>query len=60
MSVTNYGSISLLIIFSKVLEKVTYNKLSHYLRTNNILVPEKYGFRRGISTENTPFKQTVY
>jgi hypothetical protein len=35
-----------------------YNRLSHYLQTNNILVPEQFYFRKGISTENTAFKLT--
>jgi hypothetical protein len=35
-----------------------YNGLSHYLQTNNILVPEQFGFRKGISTENAAFKLT--
>jgi hypothetical protein len=54
----NYRPISLLTTFSKVLEKVMHNMLSHYLRTNNTLVPEQFGFRKGISTENTAFKLT--
>jgi hypothetical protein len=52
---SNYRPISLLTT-SKVLEKVMYNRLSHYLKTNNILVPEQFGFRKGISTENAAFK----
>jgi hypothetical protein len=28
------------------------------LQTNNILVPEQFGFRKGISTENATFKLT--
>jgi hypothetical protein len=55
---SNYRPISLLTTFSKVLEKVMYNRLSHYLQTNNILDPEQFGFRKGISTENTAFKPT--
>jgi hypothetical protein len=35
-----------------------YNRLSHYLQTNNILVPEQFGFRKGISTENATFNLT--
>jgi hypothetical protein len=57
---SNYRPISLLTTFSKVLEKVMYNRLSHYLQTNNILVPEQFGFRKGISTENAAFKLTVF
>jgi hypothetical protein len=35
-----------------------YNRLNHYLQTNNVLVPEQSGFRKGISTENAAFKLT--
>jgi hypothetical protein len=35
-----------------------YNRLSHYLQTNNIVVPEQFGFRKGISTENAAFRRT--
>jgi hypothetical protein len=57
-NMSNYRPISLLTTFSKVLEKVLYNRLSHYLQTNNILVPEQFGFRKGMSNENTAFKLT--
>jgi hypothetical protein len=58
---SNYRPISLLTTFSKVLvlEKVMHNRLHHYLQTNNILlVPEQYGFRKGILTENAAIKLT--
>jgi hypothetical protein len=55
---TNYRPISLLTNFSKVLEKVMYNRLSHHMHINNILVPEQFGFRKGTSTENAAFKLT--
>jgi hypothetical protein len=57
---SNYRPISLLTAFSKILEKVKvmYNRLNHYLQTNNILIQEQYGFRKGISTENAAFKLT--
>jgi hypothetical protein len=55
---SNYRLLSLLTMFCKVLEKVKNNKLSHYLQTNNILVTEQSGFRKGISTENAAFKLT--
>jgi hypothetical protein len=54
--VTNYRSISLLTAFSKVLEKVMY--MSYYMHINNILVPEQFGFRKGLSTENAAFELT--
>jgi hypothetical protein len=55
---SNYRPIVLLGTLSKVLEKVMHNRLSHYIQTNNMLVPELFGFRKGISTENTVFKLT--
>jgi hypothetical protein len=55
---SNYRPTSLLTTFSKILEKVTYNWLSHYLQTNNILVSEQFAFRKEISTENAAFKLT--
>jgi hypothetical protein len=42
-NMSNYRPISLLTTFSKVLEKVMYNRLSHYLQTNNILVNRTSG-----------------
>jgi Notch-like protein len=51
ISMTNYRPISLLTTFSKVLYKVIYNRLSHHMYINNILVPEQYGFRKGVSIE---------
>jgi hypothetical protein len=57
-SMTNYRPISLLTVFSKVLEKVMYNRLSHHMHSNNILVPEQFGFGQGKSTENVAFKLT--
>jgi hypothetical protein len=55
-NMSNYRPISLLTTFSKVLEKVMHIRLSHYLQTNNILVPKQFGFRKGMSTEVAAFK----
>jgi hypothetical protein len=33
-------------------------RLSHHLRSNNILVTEQHGFRKGICTENAAFRLT--
>jgi Notch-like protein len=54
-SMSNYRLISLLSTFSKVLEKVTYSRINQHMHCNNILVPEQYGFRKGISTEDAAF-----
>jgi hypothetical protein len=48
--INNYRPISLLSSFSKVLEKIVQNRLTHYLDTNNLISPQQFGFRSGHST----------
>jgi retron-type reverse transcriptase len=55
---TNYRPISHLTTFSKVLEKIMHNRLSHHMQSKNILVSEQFGFRKGMSTEDAAFKLT--
>ena len=47
----NYRPVSLLPAFSKILERIVYNRLFHYLVKNSILHPSQYGFQKGLSTE---------
>ena len=47
---TNYRPISLLPVFSKILEKLIYNKIFHFLVRYKIIFKSQYGFRRGHST----------
>ena len=47
---TNYRPVSILPAFSKILEKVFYNRLLNHINTNNILYANQYGFRNGHST----------
>ena len=47
---TNYRPISLLPCFSKLLEKLMYRRLYHYLDQNNLLYCSQYGFRTSHST----------
>ena len=35
-----------------------YNRLIEYLNGNNILNPQQFGFRKGLSTENAVLKLT--
>jgi hypothetical protein len=48
---STYRPISLLTSFSKVIEKIIYKTLYHYLNEHNILVNEKFGFRKKSSTD---------
>ena len=52
---SNYRPISLLTSFSKVLQKVIYNRLQNHVTVNNILAEEQYGFRNNSSTETASF-----
>ena len=52
----NYRPISLLPIFSKILEKVVYQMLFNFLNTNNALFSSQYEFRKNHSTINAVTK----
>ena len=49
-SFSNYRPISVLPSFSKIFEKLVYNRLESYVLSKNILVNNQYGFRRMHST----------
>ena len=42
--------------FSKVFEKALYIRVTEHLNTNNLLVGNKFGFRKGTATEDAIFK----
>jgi hypothetical protein len=44
-NILNYRPISLLTSFSKIFEKVIYNRLYQHFESNTIFAPEQYGFR---------------
>ena len=48
----NYRPISLLPCFSKILEKIMYNRLYKYLTDNSMFYKEQFGFQEGHSTEH--------
>jgi len=43
-SLSNYRPISLLPVFSKILEKVIHKRLFDHLNNNDILIKHQYGF----------------
>ena len=49
---SNYRPISVLPCFSKILERIMYNRLYTYLVENNILFNKQFSFRAGHSTEH--------
>jgi hypothetical protein len=52
---SNYRPVSLLVTFSKVIEKLIYKRLYSYLLEQDILVKEQFGFREGESTDSAIF-----
>jgi len=55
---TNYRTLSLLTVSSKLFEKAVTSRSSHHPNANNIMVIEFYGFRKGTLTENPAFRLT--
>ena len=59
MNPTNYRPISLLTSFSKDLEKTFFFlRLTEHFNTNNLLVGNQFGFRKGTANEDAIFKLT--
>ena len=57
-NITNYRPISVLPCFSKMLERIIYNRLQKYLKDQNILCDKQFGFQTGHSTEH-PIAQLI-
>ena len=52
LTVSNYRPISLLPIFSKIMERLVYNQFIEYIENNNILSDLQFGFQKNKSTEH--------
>ena len=50
--VVNYRPISILLLLSKVFEKLMYNRLVKFLNKNNILTDRHFGFRSKLNTSD--------
>ena len=55
---SNYRPISVCPCFSKILERIVYNKLYAYLADNSILFNKQFGFRTGHYTEDALLELT--
>lgn len=49
--INNYRPVCSLSPFSKIIEKVVYNRMISFIDKNNIFSPTQFGFRKGMSTE---------
>ena len=49
---SNYRPISVLPCFSKILERLMYNRLYKHLSNSKILYPKQFGFQKGHSTDH--------
>lgn len=58
-SVTNYRPISVLTTLSKIFEKLLNKRLENFLHKHNILAPNQFGFRKGVSTEDAVLELTT-
>ena len=48
----NYRPVSVLPIFSKLLERIMYNRVYDFLKQNNIIYSKQFGFQKNTSTEH--------
>jgi hypothetical protein len=54
--VSNYRPISLFTSFSKIFEKITYNRLITHITFNNIFTNSQFGFGKNSSTDKASYK----
>lgn len=58
MNKNNYRPISLNSVFSKIFERIFLTRLLSFIEAQEILSPQQYGFRKGISTINALIEVT--
>ena len=49
--VSNYRPISILPVFSKLLERIMYNRIYSHVQDNHLLYNKQFGFQKECSTE---------
>ena len=59
IEIVNYRPVSLLSVFSKILERIMHNRLISYLNKYNIIVNMQHGFLKGKSTNSNIFPSTI-
>ena len=56
--VSNYRPISILPVFSKLLERIMYNRIYSHVQANQLLYNKQFGFQKECSTEYTILQLT--
>ena len=56
----NYRPISILPVFSKILERVIYNRIYSHVSENNLLYEKQFGFQKNNSTEYAILKESFH
>ncbi|CAL4245942.1 unnamed protein product, partial [Meganyctiphanes norvegica] len=59
-NVSNYRPVCSLSPFSKIFERITYNRMLEFITKYNIFAETQYGFRKGKSTETALLDFTDY
>ena len=59
-SMNNYRPVSVLSVFSKIIEKLVYNRLEKFLNDNNIIHSTQFGFQKLKSTTSALLTFTDY
>lgn len=49
---SNYRPLTMLNLSNKILESVVCDSLDHHLGTNELIHPNQWGFKKGVSTES--------
>ena len=57
-NVNNFRPISILPVFSKVVERIMYNRVYNHLDSNGLEYEKQFGFQRKNSTEHAVFQPT--
>ncbi|XP_065671724.1 uncharacterized protein LOC136089600 [Hydra vulgaris] len=57
-NVKHYRPISILSVFSKILERILYNRIYNHLLSNKLLYNMQYGFKKNNSTEHAIIQLT--
>jgi hypothetical protein len=55
-NMANYRPVSLLTSFSKVFERIVYERLQQYINVNSILVEEQFRFSPATSTDKASYR----